>query len=122
MQREAELVMLRPRGLPPQSPLEELDGLESERIPLRGCRGRLSSQEKAWRTPEGLVAPKSWERKKSRSPREDRGGRKLKADLPREGEGLLTMGKMPDSPRADQPQSLEGAMGELLVDELLRKN
>ena len=54
-QREAELVVLRPQGSPPQSSLEELDGLESEKLPLQGGRGRSGSQ----RSPEGLVAPTS---------------------------------------------------------------
>ena len=147
---EMELMAARPAGLP-STPLDELDGMEetsSERLPVRDARrgGRSRSQDRSggsWRTPE-LQLPVSWagEGRREGDGRQEglRDGfpRWLRAGL-REvpggsrghgapegaGEGPRTVGRMPLSPRRTDgqvPQSLEAALEDVMVEDLLKKN
>ena len=140
---EAELVAARPAGLP-STPLDELDGMDetsSERLPVRDARrgGRSRSQDRSggsWRTPE-LQLPVSWAGEGGRGLRdgfprwlraglrEVPGGSRGHGAPERVGEGLRTMGRMPLSPRRTDgqvPQSLETALEDVMVGELLKKN
>ena len=140
---EMELLAARPAGLP-STPLDELDGMEetsSERLPVRDARrgGRSRSQDRSggsWRTPE-LQLPMSWagelrEGLRDGFPRwlraglrEVPGGSRGHGAPEREGEGPRTMGRMPLSPRRTDgqvPQSLETALEDVMVEELLKKN
>ena len=141
---EMELLAARPAGLP-STPLDELDGVDetsSERQPVADARrsGRSRSQDRSggsWRTPE-LQLPVSWAGEGRREGLRDGFPRWLRAGLrevpggsrghgapERVGEGPRTMGRMPLSPRRTDgqvPQSLETALEDVMVEELLKKN
>ena len=141
---EAELLAARPAGLP-STPLDELDGVDetsSEKLPVKDARrsGRSRSQDRSggsWRTPE-LQLPMSWAGEEGRQGLRDGFPRWLRAGLrevpggsrghgapEKEGEGPRTMGRMPLSPRRTDgqvPQSLETALEDVMVEELLKKN